>query len=194
MTLTLMASAWGAGLVTAVQMVIASDHPQQPADLQAATAEYWQGARGIPASVMCNIPARGTLSQASETHLSQALETHLSPCALAASAPPAWPPPPALSSRIGNPLLSACARAAPRLKGCNDADVGGGGGEEGGVEGWWGSGVTAEALWRARARVGLVRRGGVFVCVRTRGLFWGVALGWWARGRSPPGHSPRPLD
>ena len=77
MTLTLMAAAWGAGLVSAVQMVIASDHPQQPADLQAATAEYWQGARGIPASVMCNIPARGTLSQASETHLSQALETHL---------------------------------------------------------------------------------------------------------------------
>ena len=62
MTLTLMAAAWGAGLVSAVQMVIASDHPQQPADLQAATAEYWQGARGIPASVMCNIPARGTLS------------------------------------------------------------------------------------------------------------------------------------
>ena len=34
MTLTLMASAWGADRISAVQMVIASDHPQQPADLQ----------------------------------------------------------------------------------------------------------------------------------------------------------------
>ena len=83
---------------------------------EAGRPEYWQGALRIPASVMCNIPTRGTLS----------------PSSLASSPPTSpSPPPPGLSSRIGNPLLSACAHAAPRLKGCNDADVGGGGGEEG---------------------------------------------------------------
>jgi len=102
-------------LLGAVQMVVTSSAPQQPAEIRQATAQFFQSGSGIPASVFCN--GDGSTG--------------------GAAAPSC-----ALSSRMTNPCLTRCAAlGAAREPGD----------------------VSASQVWRARARVGLIQAGAVWV-------------------------------